>query len=154
MVKLHFRRVPPVSEEEVIELDVGEDLNFSLISYQLQTRIQENGPFRFVFKGAIVPHYKQVKDLEIQPEDVIFFLRENAATPTTPAQPMSQGNFMSDMMDSPMMNMVLENPALLSMIMESNPTIQNMRRRSPELNALFQDPTVRLYPALLHHPLQ
>lgn len=133
-----------VSDGLRLELSVPEDCTLQTLSTRISSETGEEGPHRFVFRGRVCPLWRSIRDLDIQADETLFYMRELPRPPDRlpPAGggAMPVADPMRDMMNNPFMQVLLDNPDLMMTIMDTNPQIRAMRERRPELNALFSDP--------------
>lgn len=91
----------------------------------------------FVYKGQVLNALLRLADYGIEEDATVYY----CAIPRPAESPhMSAAPAEDDFFSNPLIDSVTSNSDLLMMIMESNPTIQALRQRSPELNALLSDP--------------
>lgn len=124
-------------------MQVDPSSNLQVLSVLVTEWTGEEGPFRYVFRGQVCASWRLLGELEVQPGETLFYVRELIAPPTMAVHPsMPVVDPMRDMMDNPVMQLMMDHPDLMMTMMDSNPQIRAMRERRPEINALFNDPQV------------
>lgn len=98
---------------------------------------------------VLQPDEALLSSFNISNETIIYVTKapQPSTASTSPIRPVSAANpaspFPPGLADSPMTQVMLNNPELLSSIMQSSPQVQNMLRDNPEAAQLFRDPEVR-----------
>eukprot|EP01053_Blabericola_migrator_P006929 Blabericola_migrator_1__6928@NODE_350_length_9522_cov_308_885246_g281_i0_p4_GENE_NODE_350_length_9522_cov_308_885246_g281_i0NODE_350_length_9522_cov_308_885246_g281_i0_p4_ORF_typecomplete_len347_score47_13UBA/PF00627_31/1_1e06HOIPUBA/PF16678_5/4_2e06Rad60SLD/PF11976_8/0_00084ubiquitin/PF00240_23/0_0028STI1/PF17830_1/78STI1/PF17830_1/0_065UBA_4/PF14555_6/0_11TetR_C_15/PF17918_1/4_3e02TetR_C_15/PF17918_1/45TetR_C_15/PF17918_1/1_2e02TetR_C_15/PF17918_1/41ScsC_N/PF18312_1/41ScsC_N/PF18312_1/4_6e02Sc len=109
------------------------------------------GQFHFIYRGQVIRPDRLLDDYRIVDGDTIFYYVGAPNTPTAREEGrgasatdgfrgIPDDGIPSEVINSPFLDTIANNPELLMMIMEANPAIRQLKERSPELHALFSDP--------------
>lgn len=137
-------RVPDGTE---LRLSVSPNITLQTLSTIIDEKTNTtDSPYRFVLRGNVCPTWRTILDLQLNQEDTIYYLKEGAQRfqhqppQLSPANRLVPADPVRDLLESPVLQSLLDNPNLMMAIIESNPHINAMRERSPEINSLFDDP--------------
>ncbi|CAI5733872.1 unnamed protein product [Peronospora destructor] len=103
---------------------------------------------RLIYKGKVLKDDQTLHSYGIQAEDTIYFVKGSAhARPELQAQAIATCLAISlalempeQMMESPMMQNILNNPDIMRNIMQINPAMQQLMEQNPQLNHIMNDP--------------
>uniref|UniRef100_A0AC35TZW8 Ubiquitin-like protein n=1 Tax=Rhabditophanes sp. KR3021 TaxID=114890 RepID=A0AC35TZW8_9BILA len=118
---------------------------------------------RIIYSGKICKDNEVLKELGIKDQQTIHLVvsqlgpappkpstaasaqPSNAANTSAPRQAAPAGGnmeYMSQMMNNPMMQSIMSNPELIRSMLGSNPQIQQMIERNPEMGHILNDPAL------------
>lgn len=123
---------------------------------------------RLVYKGQVLRDERSLESYGLAADHVLHLVRGRPVGGSTPAQPAAApapaaplggappssipgagfggdplgGDGMSGLMNSPIVQSMLDNPELLRSVFQSNPAIRELMERNPELAQMLNNPAV------------